>query len=316
MKKRSIIIIKGCGNVVSNEEIKRMLEAKRKGVDIKKEKIKSENYKICPNCKTKNPEKALFCVKCGNKLDKNLKIKCPSCGIENPSEAKFCVSCGKTLDKVNSEEESKNLATKKIESNDFEFSKSELENSETKISNQENKKSTEMNLEKPVSKTGIPSEVPEHSIISKTGLKKTCPSCNGQNLKSAKFCVICGKKFDEPSNNVTEENVKTSLMKSANQQDKPTIKSYNPTKAPSPEIIVPDSIIELKSTSKGEEELDNKKMVENTSVSDKSGTHEPEITEEKVDPVEKIKKAKELLDIGAITSEEFEHIKEKYLEQI
>ena len=57
-------------------------------------------------------------------------------------------------------------------------------------------------------------------------------------------------------------------------------------------------------------------MVENTSVSDKSGTHEPEITEEKVDPVEKIKKAKELLDIGAITSEEFEHIKEKYLEQI
>ncbi len=34
------------------------------------------------------------------------------------------------------------------------------------------------------------------------------------------------------------------------------------------------------------------------------------------DPVEKIKKAKELLDIGAITEEEFETIKKKYLEKI
>ena len=35
-----------------------------------------------------------------------------------------------------------------------------------------------------------------------------------------------------------------------------------------------------------------------------------------IDPVEKIKKSKELLDMGAITSEEFENIKKKYLEQI
>ena len=35
-----------------------------------------------------------------------------------------------------------------------------------------------------------------------------------------------------------------------------------------------------------------------------------------IDPVEKIKKGKELLDMGAITPEEFEHIKKKYLEQI
>ena len=57
-------------------------------------------------------------------------------------------------------------------------------------------------------------------------------------------------------------------------------------------------------------------MVERTSVSDESDTQEPRITEDKVDPVEKIKKAKGLLDIGAITSEEFENIKKKYLEQI
>ncbi len=36
----------------------------------------------------------------------------------------------------------------------------------------------------------------------------------------------------------------------------------------------------------------------------------------KVDPVERIKKAKELLDIGAITQDEFDIIKKKYLDEI
>ena len=35
-----------------------------------------------------------------------------------------------------------------------------------------------------------------------------------------------------------------------------------------------------------------------------------------VDPVERIKKAKELLDIGAITQDEFDIIKKKYLDEI
>ncbi len=35
-----------------------------------------------------------------------------------------------------------------------------------------------------------------------------------------------------------------------------------------------------------------------------------------VDPVERIKKAKELLDIDAITQEEFDKIKNKYLDEI
>ncbi len=90
--------------MVTNEEIKQMLDAKRKGIDIKKDKIKSENYKICPHCKTKNPEKALFCVHCGRKLDKNLDIQCPSCGIKNAKTAKFCVGCGETLKKEESKE--------------------------------------------------------------------------------------------------------------------------------------------------------------------------------------------------------------------
>ena len=83
--------------MVSNEEIKRMLDAKRKGINIKDEKNKSENYTECTQCKTKNPEKAVFCVNCGSKLEKNLVIKCPSCGTENTVVAKFCVGCGEKL---------------------------------------------------------------------------------------------------------------------------------------------------------------------------------------------------------------------------
>jgi len=320
LNKRSIIIIDGSGNVVSNEEIKQMLEAKRRGVDIKKEKIKSENYKICPNCKTKNPEKALFCVKCGNKLDKKLKVKCPSCSTENPSDAKFCVGCGETLKKANLEKKPAKFATKKSESNDVEFSKPELESTESSAESvQKPAKTKSYEPEKTAPKTGIPSEVPEHGIISNTGLKKTCPSCQGQNLKSAKFCVVCGEKFDgKSSNNVIEETGKTSVMGSLSaKEDKPlTNKSYAFDKSPSPEIKVPDSIVELKNKGKREEKLEDEKNVERTVVPGESDIQEPKITPDMVDPVEKIKKTKELLDIGAITSEEFDHIKKKYLEQI
>ena len=49
---------------------------------------------------------------------------------------------------------------------------------------------------------------------------------------------------------------------------------------------------------------------------DETSDNETENRTKNIDPVEKIKKAKELLDIGAITSEEFENIKKKYLELI
>ena len=43
--------------MVSNEEIKQMLDAKRKGINIKNDKIKSENYKICLTAKLKIQKK-------------------------------------------------------------------------------------------------------------------------------------------------------------------------------------------------------------------------------------------------------------------
>ncbi len=87
-----------------------------------------------------------------------------------------------------------------------------------------------------------------------------------------------------------------------------------------PEIKVPESIVELKKENMEEDQLED--VTGMGEVEDKSESEnlqiepdEPE-TQENVDPVEKIKKAKELMDMGAITSEEFEDIKKKYLGMI
>ena len=290
--------------MVSNEEIKRMLEAKRRGIDIKTEKIKSENFKVCPHCKTKNPEKALFCVHCGKKLEKNLMVKCPSCDTDNLEDAKFCVGCGETLNKVtpkkapektiNTTEPSDNTLK-----NDIEFVKSE-DHSKSVQNPEETISSSSKN-----SKTRFPSEVPEHNIIGRTESKKICPSCNGKNLKTAKFCIVCGKNFDETEN----EDISTYNPADEPVESEPTVTTK---KMPTPEIKVPKNILELKNEDEPEE-LD---VNADTAAIETGDVDESEKVMVNIDPVEKIKKAKELLDIGAITSEEFENIKKKYLDMI
>jgi class 3 adenylate cyclase/tetratricopeptide (TPR) repeat protein len=47
----------------------------------------------CPKCHNENPKDALFCMKCGTKLER----KCPKCGAEYPDEAMFCMKCGNKL---------------------------------------------------------------------------------------------------------------------------------------------------------------------------------------------------------------------------
>lgn len=259
-----------------------MLEAKRKGINIKDEKDRSENYKVCTQCKTKNPEKAIFCVNCGIKLEKNLIIKCPSCGTENTVVAKFCVGCGeklnqKTDDTKPSTFKPKIQSTENLIVDDVEFPESKNE-SESINKTQE----TGSKPEKPI----IPSNVPENDQILKKDTKKLCPSCNGKNLENAKFCVVCGKNFEK-------ENTTSDLTKEEDLK----------VQATTPEIKVPNDILYISKKYENPEESNQK----SESVSNKD-TY--------IDPVEKIKKSKELLDMGAITSEEFENIKKKYLEKI
>ncbi len=47
----------------------------------------------CPQCGEENPERAKFCLACGQALGRH----CPACGAENPERAKFCLECGARL---------------------------------------------------------------------------------------------------------------------------------------------------------------------------------------------------------------------------
>ena len=120
-----------------------------------------------------------------------------------------------------------------------------------------------------------------------------CPSCETENPPTAKYCVVCGEKLEntpyKPIKEAaeTEETLKIEKSKdfriNSRPDDfgitgKPEIKSINKTP-------------EAKTVKATNEEYD-------------------------ADPVERIKKAKELLDMGAITQEEFDIIKKKYLDKI
>src|SRR5690348_10072202 len=48
---------------------------------------------LCAKCHHDNPPDALFCMKCGAKVE----IGCASCGTVNPADANFCRKCGHAL---------------------------------------------------------------------------------------------------------------------------------------------------------------------------------------------------------------------------
>ena len=48
---------------------------------------------LCAKCNCDNPADALFCMKCGAKVEN----RCSSCNTVNPAEAKFCRKCGGAL---------------------------------------------------------------------------------------------------------------------------------------------------------------------------------------------------------------------------
>lgn len=269
----------GVLSLVSNEEIKRRLERKRKGLSEIQQDEKTGKYKTCPHCKFKNPEKSIFCVKCGKKLETNVSITCSTCGTINPKTAKFCIKCGNNLTtqestKTKEEEKPQNLVEDEktedencIDNEPSVESELEVENIQSDIQNQEtvpdaDTKSSEVDEKEKseinhIKTQGLPSSIPDQSLINQRDSKKTCKSCGAKNLKTAKFCVVCGEKFDIPP---VEKSVEYPKAHENNKED-------------------------LKSA-----EID--------------------------DPMDKIKKAKELLDIGAITPEEFESIKSKYLDMV
>lgn len=47
---------------------------------------------ICPRCGTENLSEAVFCKKCGKRLD-GMSV-CPNCGKLTPADGEFCIFCG------------------------------------------------------------------------------------------------------------------------------------------------------------------------------------------------------------------------------
>src|ERR1700730_14632332 len=49
---------------------------------------------LCAQCNYDNPADAMFCMKCGSKVEN----RCSSCNTVNPADARFCRKCGEALE--------------------------------------------------------------------------------------------------------------------------------------------------------------------------------------------------------------------------
>lgn len=209
--------------------------------------------------------------------------KCPHCGTSNKENAKFCVGCGESFPE------------KKVE------------------------------------------------IKSEDGAKtKTCPQCKSEIPENAKFCVVCGETQTEEVEEETPQEVETS--------DEPPIEELKADgEAPSLSVqeltlnqegLIINHILKIEGTKTDLikfEDIESIELKDGTLIMD---TVEGEVkiigmdpdsgsafasyaqnmvdkAKPKLDPesMDKIEKAKELLDAGLIDEEEFDKIKRKLMEK-
>jgi len=52
----------------------------------------------CHKCGCENPDDAIFCTRCGRKLEETSEKICPNCGAKNLSDSVFCSECGNMLE--------------------------------------------------------------------------------------------------------------------------------------------------------------------------------------------------------------------------
>ncbi len=226
-------------------------------------------------------------------------VFCSNCGTESDAKANFCNECGtKLLTKIKNETENKKLIKK--------------------LNNSIPPKSSYVNQ----------SEI--NALKSQIMLIK-CPSCRTKNNPNRAVCKKCGKDLKEtiaffrghsPIMNfdieITHDYLIIYPRGNILEKRKGKVKKYRRSQIMYPSIhrgnelkfdygkklkkytILPEYSNKLKALLKGEE----------------FNTQLPTKIKLDIKPVEKIKNAKELLDMGAITEEEFNGIKEKYLKHI
>jgi hypothetical protein len=262
--------------MVSSEEIRRRLEAKRRGETF------SEVNKTPPSSASKT---------------------CPECQTSNPESAKFCVGCGAPL----AREETPTTPNEVIPSSPSE-----------------------------VTSPASSEETPTLTPTSTADEFKQCPSCGQKNKSDAKFCIICGHKFENESS--TEKPLEPLVDVVEGEKEVPVTKTKTVI-PPQDETVVQEPVTEPESEVTPKTETSEQPVIPEVKVPEQFKSNEvkpveeiPVVFDEAVktneiqktaestaqveDPVARIKKAKELLDIGAITQEEFDKIKNKYLDLI
>ena len=175
---------------------------------------------------------------------------------------------------------------------------------------------------------------------------KECPNCHFHNPPTSKFCVKCGENLENEAGFAPEikdpEPVSNPDVTASTGTQRPDdfigggqrIQSPNtekkivpPEPAPEPPRVKrPESIPTPKTTASEEQKTESdptEKIKKTKDLLDIGAITQEEFdavrskyVESDPDPVEKIKKAKGLLDSGVITQEEFNAIKAKYLDEI
>jgi ribosomal protein L40E len=326
-----------CEIMVSNEEIKRMLENRRRGIktEPKKEvpspvppstsrKPVSPSTRTCESCGAQNPPDAKFCIKCGQTLkapEKEEEKKtdetpldalprsgmdgidyrtCPNCSHQNKPQAKFCVVCGQKLEETPSEEPGTGSLLDQVQDThpEEETTPDQPVEEETpaaadlideESTEEESEKRSLLSRRVPEEETSTV-EIPEEDLTEEVSEEKTI---TGEIPEED----ISEAPVEEASpEEVPEEEEELPHVKTLKFDEGSLKTEYSPS-------AIAEEVPEVETEEVSEE------IEETTETS-------PEKAPSKVDPMEKIRKAKELLDIGAITEEEFEEIKKKYLAMI
>ncbi len=314
--------------MVSNEEIKKMLENRRRGIKTESKtespravppttgrKAVSPPTQTCESCGAQNPPDAKFCIKCGQTLKAPEKVEekkvetasadalprsgmdgidyktCPNCSHQNKPQAKFCVVCGHKLEDAPGEPGTGSLLDR-VPTTAPEDDKPAQE----QPTEEQSPAVAELFDEE-----SVPEETEKISLLSRKVPEETIR--------------------EEPAEEIAEE----AVVKESYSEEVPAESA--PEKVPAEETVPEEAPLSEVQEEAPEEELPQVKTIQLGQSPAETG-EKPVATEveeaaeadqssesvsSEVDPVEKIKKAKELLDIGAISEEEFEEIKKKYL---
>jgi ribosomal protein L40E len=333
-----------CEVMVSNEEIKRMLENRRKGIktDAKKERttpvspstgrkpMKSRAH-TCESCGGENPPDAKYCIKCGATLQAPEKVEekkpveapdtlprsgmdgidyrtCPNCSHQNKPQAKFCVVCGHKLDEVEVTPSTTSLLDQVPDTEEEEPVVDQPPEEETPA------------VAELIDEESAPDETQKISLLSRkvpdeelSAEEAPAETTTEEDIAMEPVEDVAGEEEVEGVAEV-EEVASEEVPEIATTETTPeeaALLGETPVEASEEEAELP----QVKTFKFGQDslEVDEEPAAEVLAEEEVADDAASTGAESPADPMEKIKKAKELLDIGAITEEEFEEIKKKYL---